>query len=53
MRSTIIPDIGDYSTKFKVGDEQELSFKESEPGPFWLNEEEKFNTKFDTEEGPI
>ena len=53
MRSTIIPEIGNFNTEFKVGDEQNFSFKQSDPGPFWLTEQETINTKLDTEEGPI
>ena len=30
-----------------------MSFQESDPGPFWLSDQEKIDTKFDTEEGPI
>ena len=53
MRSTIIPEVGNYNGDFKVGDEQNLSFQDSDPGPFWLSDQDKIDTKFDTEEGPI
>ena len=53
MRSTIIPEIGDYPTNFKVGDEQYLSFGYSDKGPFWLNEDDRITTKYEVEEGPI
>ena len=36
-----------------MGDEQELTFGESDTSPFWLNEEDKVATKNDVEEGPI
>ena len=45
MRSTIIPEIGQYETTFKIGDEQDMVFKDGDEGPFWLNENEKVSSK--------
>jgi len=53
MRSTIIPEIGNYETTFKIGDEQAMVFKEDDEGPFWLNDLEKLATKNDTFSGPL
>jgi len=53
MRSTLIPELGEYETNFNIGDEQDMVFKEGDDGPFWLTPEEKIQTKNDTYSGPV
>ena len=45
--------MGTYPTNIKLGEQQNLNFVDGDVGPFWLNNETKEATKYDTDEGTI
>ena len=47
MRDTTVSEIGPYPSVFQVGDTQSLAFKDSDDGPFWMDENDRSKTKND------
>ena len=53
MRSTIVSELGQYTTNMSIEDEQEINFGEDDLGPFGLSDNLKLFTKYDKNIGPI
>ena len=51
MHDTIVEDFGAFPSILSLGDTQQLSFQESDIGPFWMDAEARLNSKFDTNIG--
>ena len=47
MRDTTVTETGPYPSVLQVGDTQSLAFKDSDDGPFWMDENDRSKTKND------
>ena len=47
MHDTVITEVGPHVRLFDVGETQRMYFTNDDDGPFWMNDEEKANRKFD------
>ena len=53
LRKTTLLDIGPYPCLLKIGDEQEMVFKEGDTGPFYMSTNEQLQKKYDRSTGKI
>lgn len=53
LRKTTLLDIGPYPCLLKIGDEQEMVFKEGDTGPFYMSTNEQLQRKYDRSTGKI